>query len=345
MSTGATRHNKRPWLYRTLLMTAALATGWLILPLAAGDQAELASRPEPSRVEQQPPAPVAWLTLSLGLVLLGLTGASAGWAFWRLSQERARRVQAERHVMLARREAEQANAAKSQFLARVCHELRTPLNAILGFSEIVKDEMFGPVENSKYRAYVVDIHTSGLHLLGLINDILDIAQLEQDQVEVTKAVFSLKAVVDWAKELVHADLKRAGVALVTDIDTDVEQLEGSEASLRQILLNLLSNAIKFTPEGGRITIRAGQNAEGRVVLEVSDTGIGIPAEHLRTLIQPFTQLESAFAPRRGGMGIGLSIVHGLCVKIGAQLEIDSQVGKGTCVRVVLNTASAACLAA
>ena len=229
----------------------------------------------------------------------------------------------------ARHRAEHANLAKSQFLATMSHELRTPLNAILGFSEVISNEILGPVGNETYREYVKDIHQSGQHLLDLINEILDLSRVEAGRYTLNEEPMLL---ADKAREGIgyvqlKADTKR--ISIVSEFEPNLPQLWGDPRSLRQVVLNLLSNAVKFTPEGGRIVCRVGWTAGGGQYVSVSDNGPGIPADELPTVLSSFGQGSSAIKSAEQGTGLGLPIVQALMTLHNGRFELHSEVGHGT----------------
>ncbi len=219
-----------------------------------------------------------------------------------------------------------SDQAKSAFLANMSHELRTPLNAILGFSEVMKDEMLGPIGGTRYKSYAGDIHASGQHLLGLVNDILDLARIESGRVELSDDHLSISRIVGSSFTLFQLQAERAGVSLRTDIDGDVV-VRWDQRSARQIVLNLMSNALKFTPAGGSITISASSTASG-VALTFGDTGCGIAPELHETIFESFGQGRHELAVQEKGTGLGLAIVKGLVELQGGRLTVESAVGKG-----------------
>ena len=227
--------------------------------------------------------------------------------------------------------AESANRAKSEFLANMSHELRTPLNAINGFSEIMVTEMFGPLGDRRYKEYVGDIHSSGQHLLALINDILDMSKIEAGKMNLKFAPVPLIEVAEDAVRLVRNRAEGAGLTL--DIDfPPLPDVEADYRAIKQVLLNLLSNAVKFTPRGGRISVVAEKRSDAlghRVRIEVRDTGIGISREDLSRLARPFEQVESQHSKTRQGTGLGLALTKSLVELHGGVMELDSLPGEGT----------------
>lgn len=241
-----------------------------------------------------------------------------------------RRARSEESARLA---AEAANLAKSTFLATMSHELRTPLNAIIGFSEIQEREMFGPLPE-RYRGYAEDIHSSAVHLLDVLNDVLDMARVDARRLELQETLFDPAATLRSALRMVQATSADAGVDLIQDVEATPLDLFGDERLFRQIALNLLSNAIKFTPSGGRIGTRLTLAASGALVLEVEDTGIGIPPEVLGRITEPFFQADQSYARRHQGAGLGLSLVKNFLDLHGGKLRVESEPGSGTRARAV-----------
>ena len=233
----------------------------------------------------------------------------------------------------AKEQAELANRTKSEFLANMSHELRTPLNAIIGFSQIMTQQMFGPLGSPRYREYTADVLSSSQHLLQIINDILDMAKIEAGRVELHEGPLPLDALFDDCLRLVRERAHTAEIRLKRDLPEGVPQLFGDERLIKQILLNLLSNAVKFTPRGGMVSLQARLAADDALVLSVNDTGIGIAAADIPKVLQPFGQVDGTYARSHGGTGLGLSIVRALVELHGGSFRLDSEVGKGTTVSV------------
>ncbi len=222
---------------------------------------------------------------------------------------------------------EAASRHKSEFLANMSHELRTPLNAIIGFSEVLLERMFGEV-NEKQTEYLQDILSSGQHLLSLINDILDLSKIEAGRLELELTKFHLPVAVENALTLVRELATRLGIALDLAVDDHLGDFVGDERKIRQILLNLLSNAVKFTPEGGRVSVKA-VPTDGSVEISVSDTGIGIAPEDQHAIFEEFRQVGSDDARKREGTGLGLILAKKFVELHGGRIWVESQVGKGS----------------
>jgi signal transduction histidine kinase len=227
------------------------------------------------------------------------------------------------------------NRAKTDFLANVSHELRTPLNAIIGFSEMMQQEAFGPLGDGKYREYVADIHDSGTHLLRLINDILDLSKIESGKADLADEVIDVARTMRACLRIVAERAGDAGIALDSAIAPELKAIRGDERKVKQILINLLSNAIKFTGAGGRVTARAAIRVDGEIEFAVTDTGIGIAPEDIPRVTLPFVQVDSGLDRRYEGTGLGLTLTKALTEQHGGRLEIESEVGAGTTVRVIL----------
>ena len=239
------------------------------------------------------------------------------------------RKRAETDLRAAKEEAELASRSKSEFLANVSHELRTPLNAIIGFSDIMRQQMFGPLGSAEYGSYAEDIHTSGQHLLALINDILDVSKAEAGKLELREGLVDVKACIEASMRLVHERAGQGKLALVDASPDDLPALIADERKLKQALLNLLTNSVKFTPEGGSIRIEAEIAPEGDMLIRIADSGIGMTPEQVRKAMRPFEQIDSAFNRKYEGTGLGLPIIDSLMRLHGGAIEIDSAPGAGT----------------
>lgn len=222
---------------------------------------------------------------------------------------------------------EQANRLKSEFLATMSHELRTPLNAIIGFAEVLKDDVIGPL-NKEQKECLDDIHSSGQHLLSMINNILDFSKIEAGKFELTYEEFSFEEVIGEVLNAVFKFSNKKGIRMQTQFHPDIPLIIADKVKFKQILFNLLSNAIKFTPENGKVTIYA-KLAEQYVQIEVSDTGIGIKSEDIDKLFKPFLQLDGSYSRRYEGTGLGLILTKHLVELQGGKIWVESEYGKGS----------------
>ncbi|AZO08054.1 MULTISPECIES: HAMP domain-containing sensor histidine kinase [unclassified Mesorhizobium] len=229
----------------------------------------------------------------------------------------------------ARRRAEDANLAKSRFLASMSHELRTPLNAILGFSEVMANEVLGPMNNPTYREYARDVHESGQHLLDLINEILDLSRIEAGRYQLNEEPVMLVTVVEDCCHMMELRARNKDIRVVQEFETTLPRLLADERAVRQITLNLLSNAIKFTPSGGEVRVRVGWTAGGGQYVSVKDNGPGIPQEEIPVVLSAFGQGSIAIKSAEQGTGLGLPIVQGLLAMHGGEFELNSKLREGT----------------
>ena len=229
----------------------------------------------------------------------------------------------------SRRRAEEANLAKSRFLATMSHELRTPLNAILGFSEIIRNEVLGPIGNANYKDYVGDIHTSGQHLLNLINEILDLSRIEAGRYELNEESVNLVHVVEECQRLMQLKAAAKNITISENYVRGLPRLWADERAVRQIALNLLSNAVKFTPSGGEIAIKVGWAAGGGQYLSIRDNGPGIPEEEIPIVLSSFGQGSIAIKSAERGAGLGLPIVQALMQTHDGTFELKSKLRQGT----------------
>jgi two-component system, cell cycle sensor histidine kinase PleC len=257
-------------------------------------------------------------------------------------EDLARELEETRDDALKKRfEAETANASKTAFLANMSHELRTPLNAILGFSEIIAQECFGPVGSRRYQDYANDIHTSGAHLLSLINDLLDVAKIEAGRMEISPHPLDAEHAFDIALKLAGNNASEKGQTLKIEVEPSCPPLYADERALKQILLNLVSNAVKFTPTGGRIDVLANKARDGGFQITVRDNGPGIPRDKLDKIFTPFNQVDNRYDRQAGGTGLGLALVRGLAELHGGRAWIESDEGAGCTAYVVLPVKSQA----
>ena len=228
-------------------------------------------------------------------------------------------------------ELETASRHKSEFLANMSHELRTPLNALIGFSQVLKQQMYGEL-NAKQAEYVEDVLTSGQHLLNLINDILDLAKVEAGRMELQPSIFPLGGALETALSMVRESAARQGLSLVSEIAPSIGLIEGDERKVKQIIFNLLSNAVKFTPDGGRVTLAA-RTVGDHVEVAVRDTGVGIDAEHQDKIFEEFYQVGAA--KTQEGTGLGLALTRSLVQLHGGRLTVKSKPGEGSTFTVIL----------
>ena len=238
----------------------------------------------------------------------------------------------EQTLRIAKDDAERGNRAKNTFLANISHELRTPLNAIIGFSEMMKHEIFGPLEPTNYRNYVDDIHESGMHLLELINDILDMSKAEAGMTELTASRVDVADAVRTCVRMMNRRAQSGGLTIVEDLPADLPPLLADERRLRQIVLNLLSNAVKFTDDGGQVSVSLRSGDDG-FVISVADTGIGMSPEDMVRVMEPFVQADTRLSRKYEGSGLGLPLARSLTEAHGGTLSMDSQLGKGTVITV------------
>jgi two-component system cell cycle sensor histidine kinase PleC len=242
---------------------------------------------------------------------------------------------AKRESDAARARAEEANRAKSHFLANMSHELRTPLNAIIGFSEVMSSEIFGKHAVPTYKEYAHDINRSGQHLLGLINDVLDLSRIEAGRFQITEEEVDIAQVADDCRRIVEIRAQAQRVGIIATFDENLPIVYGDARALRQTWINLLTNAVKFSPPDSTVHIFARMEENGEMRFGVHDNGPGIAESEIEKVLQAFTQGASGLAQPGKGSGLGLSIVKGLLAVHGGRFELKSELGKGTQAECVL----------
>lgn len=285
-----------------------------------------------------PGAVAVLLLLLLAGLLIGTTrhaGQAIAGSFAALEHTNRELALRERAARQARDEAEQASRVKSVFLANVSHELRTPLNAILGFSDVMRHQLKGPIGNNAYRDYAEDIHASGEHLLRLIDNIIDLSRIEVGAWELNPAPTDLRDATEEVLRFLQPLAQQRGLEMTVDLSAAPGVILADRRAISQIVTNLVGNAIKFTDRGGRISVRWWQGDSGSALFGVADTGVGIATADLETIILPFERGRDPATRRREGSGLGLAIVKSLVDLHGGSLDIDSSPGEGTRVTVVL----------
>jgi PAS domain S-box-containing protein len=245
------------------------------------------------------------------------------------------RKNADLEMREAKIQSDLANRAKSEFLANMSHELRTPLSSIIGFSEMIRDEVFGPVGHRAYWEYSRDIYDSGKKLLNIINDILDVSRIEAGQRQLNEGQVNPDKVLSEAIELLQGRADEAGVSIINELDTATPHIVGEELALKQIMINLLSNAIKFTPRRGRVSIDSEIEEDGHLRINVTDTGAGLDESEISKALSPFGQIETGLDKNNSGTGMGLTLVDSLIKLHGGELDIFSQKGLGTTASILI----------
>jgi PAS domain S-box-containing protein len=263
---------------------------------------------------------------------LGRVGED-GKKFCAVLRDLSQRKHAQEELLESKRRAEQASAAKSDFLAKISHEIRTPLNTVLGFSEVMMEERFGPIGNDRYREYVKDIHVAGGHLVSLINDLLDLSKIEAGKLDLTFASVNLNALVQQCVALMQPQANRERIIIRTSLAPSLSPLVADARSIRQIVLNLLSNSIKFTGAGGQVIVSTAAGERGETMLRVRDTGVGMSEKEIEAALEPFRQLATSTRWGSGGTGLGLPLTKALAEANGATFAIRSAVNAGTLVEI------------
>ncbi|QJP17634.1 PAS domain S-box protein [Starkeya sp. ORNL1] len=263
---------------------------------------------------------------------VGRVGEDAG-KFCAVLRDITQWKRAEEELTEAKRLAERANLAKSDFLAKISHEIRTPLNAIIGFSEVMMEERFGPIENERYRDYLRDIHASGGHLISLINDLLDLSKIEAGKLDLAFTSVALNEIVQQCMAIMQPQANRERVIIRSSLAADLPPVVADARSMRQIVLNLVSNSIKFSRPGGQVILSTALTEGGEVVLRVRDTGIGMSETDIATAMEPFRQLATSGRSGSGGTGLGLPLTKALAEANRASFSIRSAVDAGTMVEI------------
>jgi PAS domain S-box-containing protein len=241
---------------------------------------------------------------------------------------------AEEDLLNAKRTAERASSAKSDFLAKISHEIRTPLNAVLGFSEVILKEQFGALGNERYREYMRDIHASGEHLVSLINDLLDLSKIEAGKLDLVFASVNLNELVRGCVALMQPQANGSRIIIRSSLSPNLPPVMADARSVRQIVLNLLSNSIKFTGAGGQVIVSTAPTERGEAILRVRDTGAGMTEKEIETAMEPFRQLATSTRHGSGGTGLGLPLTKALAEANRARFAIKSAKDAGTLVEVV-----------
>ncbi len=311
-----------------LLMTGT----YLMAPILAGDASD-ALRPHTLR-EQIIVVQLFIAVIGFSVVLVGAALAERRRLEQSLAAAIVRAESSREEALVARDAADTANRMKSMFLATMSHELRTPLNAIIGFSELMHTQLYGPLGDERYQDYSALIQKAGRHLLSLINDVLDMSKIEAGKFELCRQTLDMHATVRDCLDLMRERATRGDVALVEDLPALPLWVDADQRSIKQILLNLLSNAIKFSRPNGQVTVRM-KILDGNFVLSVRDTGIGIPPEQLSRLGNPFVQVRNSAGASHEGTGLGLALVRALAELHNGTLKIDSTLGGGTTVSVLM----------
>jgi PAS domain S-box-containing protein len=298
--------------------------------LMHGSEIRLPGREVSGRVQDTGSVPL--------FMVLGQIGTDKS-AYCAAFHDLSRWKRTEQDLLAAKRQAERASQAKSDFLAKISHEIRTPLNAIIGFSEVMMEERLGPVDNDRYRAYLKDIHASGEHLVSLLNDLLDLSKIEAGKLELTFDRVSLNELTQQCVALMQPQANRGRILIRTSLAPGLPPIVADARSVRQIVLNLLSNSIKFTGAGGQVIVSTAVTERNEAVLRVRDTGIGMSEKEIETALEPFRQIETSARGGSGGTGLGLPLTKALAEANRAAFAIRSNVNSGTLVEIAFPAAA------
>ncbi|MGB9369422.1 MAG: HAMP domain-containing sensor histidine kinase, partial [Xanthobacteraceae bacterium] len=271
-----------------------------------------------------------------GLIPLFMTMGrigEAGLKFCAVLRDITQWKRAEEDLLNAKRTAERASSAKSDFLAKISHEIRTPLNAVLGFSEVILNEQFGALGNERYREYMRDIHASGAHLVSLINDLLDLSKIEAGKLDLVFASVNLNELTRQCVALMQPQANQQRIIIRSSLAPSLPPVTADARSVRQIVLNLLSNSIKFTGAGGQVIVSTAATERGEAVLRVRDTGHGMTEKEIETAMEPFRQLATSTRWGSGGTGLGLPLTKALAEANRASFAIKSAKDAGTLVEI------------
>jgi PAS domain S-box-containing protein len=272
-------------------------------------------------------------------ITLGFINSSPDAKFCAVLRDMTQWKTIERDLEAARGQAEKASALKSEFLAKISHEIRTPLNAILGFAEVIMDERFGPIGNDRYKEYLKDIHSSGAHVMSLVNDLLDLSKIEAGKLELTFTAVDANSIIQECVSLMQPQAAQERIIMRLSLFDKLPRIVADERSLRQIMLNLMSNAVKFNEPGGQVIVSTAMNDSGQAVIRVRDTGIGMSDAELGTALEPFQRISTA--RQTGGTGLGLPLTKALVEANRAGFSIKSRKEQGTLVEVAFPTTQTA----